>query len=71
MGLPSEAGIPELWDTSILVISGTYTDAVCSPLPYHGPGETVCSASVPASALRPNQIRGHGSVLQYIYFRIL
>ena len=40
-GLSLEAGIPELWDTSISVISGTYTDTVFSSLPHHGPGETV------------------------------
>ena len=43
-GLSSEAGIPELWDTSVPVISGTYIDAVCSSLPHHGPGETVAVA---------------------------
>ena len=43
-GLSSEAGIPELWDTSVPVISRTYTDAVCSSLPYHGLGETVLVA---------------------------
>ena len=29
-GFSSEARIPELWDTSVLIIGGTYTDAVCS-----------------------------------------
>ena len=32
-GLSSEAGIPELWDTSVPIINGTYIDAVCSSLP--------------------------------------
>ena len=36
-GLPSEAGIPGLWDTSVLVINGTCTDAICSFLPQCGP----------------------------------
>ena len=36
-GLSSEAGILELWDTSIPVISGTYTNVVYSSLPHHGP----------------------------------
>ena len=43
MGLSSEARIPKLWDTSVPVINGTYTDTVCS-LPHHGPGETVSVA---------------------------
>ena len=33
VGLSSKVGIPKLWDTSVPVISGTYTDAVCSYLP--------------------------------------
>ena len=32
-----EAGIPRLRDTSVLVIGGMCTDAVCSFLPQHGP----------------------------------
>ena len=44
MGLSSKAGIIELWDTSILVINGTYTDTVCSSLPHHRLGETVLVA---------------------------
>ena len=32
-GLSSEARILELWDTSVPIISGMYTDAVCSSLP--------------------------------------
>ena len=32
-GLSSEAGIQELWDNLVLVISGAYTDTVCSSLP--------------------------------------
>ena len=31
--LSSEAGIPQLGDTSVPVINETYADAVCSPLP--------------------------------------
>ena len=31
--LPLEAGIPELWDTTIPVINGTFTDSVYSSLP--------------------------------------
>ena len=32
-GLPLEAGILELWDTIVPIISRTCTDAVCSSLP--------------------------------------
>ena len=49
-GLSSEAGIPELWDTSVPVISGTSIDAFCSPLPHHGLGDTV---SVAGRCTRP------------------
>ena len=31
--LPSEVGIVELWDTQVLVISGTFIDQICSSLP--------------------------------------
>ena len=40
-GLFSKIGIPDLCDTSVIVISGTYTDLVCSSLPHHEPRETV------------------------------
>ena len=40
-GLFSETGISELWDTSVPIISGTFTDAVCSSLPHHGLKETI------------------------------
>ena len=40
-GLSLEAGIPDLWDTLVPIISGMYIDAFCSSLPYHGPGETI------------------------------
>ena len=36
MGLPSEARIQELWDTIVPIISGTFTDSICSFLPYNG-----------------------------------
>ena len=39
--LPSEARILELWDTSVFIISGTFTYSVCSSLPYYGLGELV------------------------------
>ena len=35
MRFPEEAGIPGLRDTSVPIISGTCTDAVCSFLPQH------------------------------------
>ena len=35
---------PRVRDTLVPVISWMYTDAVCSPLPYHGPGEIVSVA---------------------------
>ena len=49
-GLSLEVGILELWDTSVPVISGTYTDIVCSSIPYHGLGEMV---SVAGRCTRP------------------
>ena len=49
-GLFSEAGILELWDTSIPVINGKYIDTVCSFLPHHGLGEMV---SVAGRCTRP------------------
>ena len=64
MGLPSEARIPKLWDTPVLVISGMFTDSVCSYLPYHGPREPVL---VPGSCTDPYHFTirpdgpGHGS----------
>ena len=64
MGLPSKAGIPELWDTPVPVISGLFTDSVCSFLPHHGPGELV---SVPRHCTGPYHFTirpdgpGHGS----------
>ena len=39
--LPIKAGIPELWDTSVPIISGTCTDTVCLSLPQHGPREPI------------------------------
>ena len=39
--MSSEAGILELWDTPVLVISRTCTDSNCSSLPHHGPGEPI------------------------------
>ena len=41
MGLSSEVGILELWDTPVLGISGTFVDSVYSSLPHHGPWEPV------------------------------
>ena len=40
---PLEAGILELWDTPVPIISGTFVDSVCSSLPHHGLGELVSS----------------------------
>ena len=39
--LSSEIGILELWDTLVLVVSGTCIDAVVFSLPHHGPGEPI------------------------------
>ena len=64
--LPTGAGIPGLWDTSVLIISGTYANTVCLSLPQHGPRELV---SVPRCGIvtgyfvdRPER-PGHGSRL--------
>ena len=38
-GLSTEAGISELWDIIIPIISGTCANLVCSSLPLHGPGK--------------------------------
>ena len=40
-GLPSEARIPELWDTIALVVSETCVDIVCSFSPQYRPEEPV------------------------------
>ena len=40
-GLPSETRILGLWDTLILVISGTCVDSGCSSLPHYELGEPV------------------------------
>ena len=40
-GLPTEAGIQGLWDTSVPIISGTCTDTVCLSLPQHGPRKPI------------------------------
>ena len=37
--LSSEAGIPELWDTSGPIINGTCIDTICSSLRQRGSGE--------------------------------
>ena len=39
--LPPKARIPKGWDTTIPIINGTCTDAFCSSLPQHRPGEPV------------------------------
>ena len=44
VGLSSEEGIPESWDTSVPVINRMYINVVCSSLPHHGLGETVSVA---------------------------
>ena len=56
--LPSEARIPELWDSVVPVISGTGADIVCSSLPQHGPGY--------GSRLRTRLSRTQGSVYAVI-----
>ena len=38
---PVEAGIPRLWDTSIIINSGSCMDTVCSFSPQCGPEEPV------------------------------
>ena len=63
MGLPLEARTPELWDTLVSIISETCTDAVCSSLPHHGPGELVsvpgCCTSTYYFVDEPHRL-GHG-----------
>ena len=62
-GFPSEAGIPELWDTIVLVINGSCTDIACSSLPRHGPRKTIsvlrCCTNTYYFADRPHGL-GHG-----------
>ena len=48
MGLPSKAGILELWDTTVPVISGACINTVYSSIPCHGLGKTV---SVPGCCI--------------------
>ena len=48
--LPPEAGIPELWDTTVSSTSGASTDTVCSFLPQDGPEGSLLSAAYYASA---------------------
>ena len=63
-GLPTEARIPGLWDTSVPFISGTYANTVCLSLPQHGLGEPV---SVPRCGIGTGcftgrlEGQGHGS----------
>ena len=40
-GLLAEARISKLWDTTSSIVSGTCTDAVCSSLRQHEPGEVM------------------------------
>ena len=49
-GLPLEAGIPELWDTTVSRTSGASTDTVCSFIPQDRPEGPVSSAGYCASA---------------------
>ena len=64
MGLPTKAGIPGLWDTSIPIISGTCTYTVCLSLPQHKPGEPVsvlaCGTGTDYFVDKPER-SGHGS----------
>ena len=41
MKFSNEAGIPGLWDISVLIISETCIDTVCLSLPQYRPGEPV------------------------------
>ena len=63
-GLPPKADIPECWDTTVLVISGTPTDTVCSFFPRYVSKEPVsvveCCVSTFCSTDRPER-PGHGS----------
>ena len=65
--LSSEARILELWDTLVLVISGTFADSFCSSLPHHGPREPVsvsgCYTSPYYFTIRSDGPR-HGSRLR-------
>ena len=65
--MPLEAGILELWDTTVLVIGRACTDVVCSSLPHHRPRKIVsipgCCTSTYCFADRPHG-PGHGSRLR-------
>ena len=62
-GLPSKIGIPELWDTTVPIISGACTYTISS-LPYHGLGKTIsapgCCTSTYYFSYGPHRL-GHGS----------
>ena len=49
-GLLKEAGIPKLWDTTVLGTNGASIDTVCSFLPQDGPGGLVSGAGYCTSA---------------------
>ena len=66
-GLPLEAGIPELWDTTVSGTSGASTDTVCFFLPQDGPegpvsstGYYISAFSVTDKSKRPKYSRGQG-----------
>ena len=65
--LPSEVGIPGLWDTIVPVINGTCTDACCSSLSQHRLGEPVsvvgCCTRTYYFVDMPHGL-GHGSGLR-------
>ena len=49
-GLPPEAGIPELWDTTVSGTNGASISTVCSFLPQDGPEGLVSGVGYYASA---------------------
>ena len=63
-GLPTKEEIPRLWDTSVSIISGTYSNTACLSLPQHGPEELVsvpgCGTGTGCFINRPKRPR-HGS----------
>ena len=50
MRLPLEAGILELWDTTVSCTIGASTDTICSLLPQDGPEGPVLGVGYYASA---------------------
>ena len=67
VGLPSEAGIPELWDNTVPVINGTGAGTICYFSPQRGPEGTVSVSRYCTGAFyytdKPERL-GYGSRLR-------